>query len=1203
MSNFTIGSNKVNAGNISGIAKYHESEQNFDEQGQAIGSGADDYFSRPEETGQAAKYVGGFNPNLDKYEMGDYEKVMQGYNPRTGEDLLTASRRKLLDADLNNGTAKQTLGFSTTFNLSKSISLLYASGSPEEQAAIEKAAMNANKLVWEYAENNGIITTRTGEKGVNVHAAKMLAMSFLHITSRNLDPQLHIHNEIANYARFTDENGQSRVNTLNAGDIYKRQKELAALFDIILRNNINKELNINPEENFLYADFADKDKGLKVNGITKEACDKYSSRRAEIVKALKETGGIGNADAARNAALNTRQDKKETDISIVKEEWREDLKDEKPEALTEEFKNPTLLAVEAEIFKGGSIFGEPDLDRVAAQLTLAAGNNLEDIKAWKERVINDLGVLNLGDGIYTTEDMLKLESEIVRFAIRGARPSTVFNNFEIPDETVNNALKAAQESKGFKLRDEQVDALQNAVKNNQFSIIQGAAGVGKSVSLEVLNLAIENDNKNTGKNRKIIGLAPSGAAGAELQKSAKIDSGTAHSFLLKYEQAETQEKRKELLTAGDYIVVDEAGMLDTRTLHKLSKVAAETQSKLILVGDAYQLDSVGSASLFANLQDKIDKAEIKQISRQKDPRLAAISQAFFDGKPGSGLNKMIDFIAEPDSRQLLHLNDQEQIRKDIINRFEALLKSGETAAETLLLADKNADVLDLNYKAREIYAEQGYINLDSSVTRSCKLQEGDEYNIELTPGDRILLRQNAKIGDEETQVYNGDRATVVNANKNGELTIKLDRGEQVTLPPDYQAIQYGYALTVHKSQGMTVNNALYLTSETTDRRSAYVAFTRARNGGEFYTDSEQLSALIDNTKDFKAKQTALSAAGLLNVIAQEDIKTPAVFNAKQPGVLEILEQSGPAISSPGNPEPAKPAANQNAPAPLIYQPHPSAQPATPQPPEPPASPNPRPSDPAERDLNHLIHGGFSSGAPAWPLAGYTSKTAGVYRQPPGDQPPEIRGTAGLYHRPAASGHGQKLEIYANPPAAASGKKSAVCVAPSTQEPSPAALVALDKATAAADKITLNLDPAEAPELAKTAEIQAFKHGADFQTAPPDNLKNDLNQMADASLSAAGHLAAFAYNALLEGFELINSTTSAEPSASQINQEAESMAAADNLDPSDVGNLPLNKAARKLKLEAMRKRKQEQQAAAAFKMPKLRPSSTPTTPRKPTGPSR
>lgn len=250
----------------------------------------------------------------------------------------------------------------------------------------------------------------------------------------------------------------------------------------------------------------------------------------------------------------------------------------------------------------------------------------------------------------------------------------------------------------------------------------------------------------------------------------------------------------------------------------------------------------------------------------------------------------------------------------MLNDAAQVHRAGTDWSEILLLADRNSHVNQLNQRVREIRMAHG--ELDESAEKVIQVSNDRGYSrqLALCPGDRIMLRKNAKLG--QTPVFNGDRATVthIECHESGNdeaqfktlVYVRLDRsGTEICWHlSDYDKLDHAYAMTVHKSQGLTVEHAFYLVSETTDRRSAYVAFTRAKTACPFYLSPECESAFANRTNLFKAKMTALDAdPETKRRTLQTPIRTDdTTIRAQQPKIKELLEKSGVYFSYTGTPE-------------------------------------------------------------------------------------------------------------------------------------------------------------------------------------------------------------------------------------------------------------------------------------------------------------
>lgn len=902
MAIFTI--DKFTGGDIGARANYFERGEGRildDEHDHVLSTGGEDYYHMPgndtlltEYLGQGAQAMGlGITP-----QDGDYAALMAGTNPRTGESYVP--KRRL--GELKRGTGLA--GYSTSFNADKTLSLVYASLPREQQIIFELAMMEASRRAFEYAEAQGYFGYRLGAQGVDRYAGKAMAASYLHFTNRNQEPHLHVHVEIPNACLGTD--GQWRP--LDGGELYKRQAELAALWDCYLAHALSRDI----PKLAKYFEVDLERNGLRVAGISRETVLEFSTRRIEILKALDEMGASG-ADSARGAAKRTREGKKERDSDELRAEWREQLSNLHQDLQRGDLSPETRLFAEQLVFRNSSVFGEHALDRAAAQLAILHGGE-PAIPAIKSALIRQLGIVELPQEgrfrEFTTETYRQLEGELQAYSHAAQRPEA---RFTLKPLDVEMAIARIEREKGYPMRDEQRAVVRFCTSGARFQVIQGAAGTGKSVSLSALREAYE------AAGNRVIGLAPSGAAAAELQNSAGIQARTIHSLLMRLENDNPQYREK--LKASDVIICDEAGLADLRTLHKLAGFCEAAGSKLILVGDGRQLEAVGSASSLDMLTEEVGCAELVQIARQKDPADREISQAWFEGPTEQGGPDALDMMK---ARGLLKMPAEGTKDKPLDLMMRDALQAhseGTDWQEILLLADRNQSVRSLNNKVRDHRFEIGELNKAQQVRIPVETGRGDYADLDLVPGDRIMLRKNQKLDGEP--VYNGDRATLTRIEReqtgtddNGEpiydtrITARLDRTKKEVSwnLSDYAAIDHAYAMTVHKSQGLTVDRAFYLVSDSTDRRLTYVAFTRSRYACAFYTanDQDSLDTLARNTEGFKSKRCALDAdkefRALIRTNAEAGLYEDQPIKTQQPSTKDLLEKAGERFEYPTEPK-------------------------------------------------------------------------------------------------------------------------------------------------------------------------------------------------------------------------------------------------------------------------------------------------------------
>jgi hypothetical protein len=150
---------------------------------------------------------------------------------------------------------------------------------------------------------------------------------------------------------------------------------------------------------------------------------------------------------------------------------------------------------------------------------------------------------------------------------------------------------------------------------------------------------------------------------------------------------------------------------------------------------------------------------------------------------------------------------------------------GQPDPSVVMIAARRSDVADLNERARARMHAAGLLRGDELVT-------ADGWVFQ--PGDRVMALRN----DQRAGVVNGTRGRIVTLDtEDGSVTVRTDEGREIELPQDYLDaghLDHGYAITAHKAQGVTVERALILGSETIYREWGYVALSRARHGTRLY---------------------------------------------------------------------------------------------------------------------------------------------------------------------------------------------------------------------------------------------------------------------------------------------------------------------------------------------------------------------------------
>jgi ATP-dependent exoDNAse (exonuclease V) alpha subunit len=248
----------------------------------------------------------------------------------------------------------------------------------------------------------------------------------------------------------------------------------------------------------------------------------------------------------------------------------------------------------------------------------------------------------------------------------------------------------------------------------------------------------------------------------------------------------------------------------------------------VLVGDHRQLQSVDAGGAFKSLGEKLGKAELTHITRQKEEWARDVVRQVVLGDAGSALRAFAD-------RGLLTVaDDRAAAMRDLVGAWRA--GGVGDPGRHLIFAGTNAEAARLN-------------RLCQAERRAAGRLGGIGVPIEndfVFPGDRLLFtRNNRHVG-----VRNGSLGTVVGADPAlYALRVRLDGGDEVLVPlQTYSHVRLGYAVTTHKGQGVTVDHSYVLAGgPMTDRELAYVQLSRSRLSTRVFADraeaGEQLGDL------------------------------------------------------------------------------------------------------------------------------------------------------------------------------------------------------------------------------------------------------------------------------------------------------------------------------------------------------------------------
>ncbi len=468
-----------------------------------------------------------------------------------------------------------------------------------------------------------------------------------------------------------------------------------------------------------------------------------------------------------------------------------------------------------------------------------------------ERIDPETG--EVSNARYSTREMIDLELVMARSAERlhqaqshGVDPRHVERAMERQDNAIRKSSSgpSAASDPSAGLSGEQRHAIEHITGPERIAAVVGFAGAGKSTMLAAAREAWE------AQGYQVHGAALSGKAAEGLEESSGIASRTLASWSYSWDHG------RDLIGRGDVFVIDEAGMVGSRQLARFIGEAEERGAKIVLVGDHEQLQAIGAGAPFRAIAEQIGRVELSGIRRQRHDWQRQASVAFATHKTAEGL------AAYRDHGDIHFAESREEAMAQIVRDYVA--DSEKRADGTrVAMAHRRADVRALNVAIRsEIQNRQRLVRspgLGDGADRGDRGdvgvgKDGGERVFQtnggkraFAAGDRIIFLEN----NRDLGVKNGMLGTVEHVEP-GKIIARLDGrgGDSVSIPTDsYQAIDHGYATTIHKNQGATVDRAFVLASSTMDRHLTYVAMTRHRDSVQLYADIKEFAnagQLIDH---------------------------------------------------------------------------------------------------------------------------------------------------------------------------------------------------------------------------------------------------------------------------------------------------------------------------------------------------------------------
>ena len=753
--------------------------------------------------------------------------LMNGQAPGDGREIRAVG-----------GDGTRVAGIDMSFSPPKDVSALWAASSPEYRERIEAAHKDAVASAMGHLERD-VELVRVREAGeLKWQTAKgVVAAKFMHNASRLTatqekdgvpDPQLHTHVVV-----LTAERHDGKFAAVDSRQVFLSARENGAWYRSVLAQNL-QELGVQIERGT-----GKDERYFEVKGVPKELAEHWSTRTSHIRQAARDFrtqyGREPNARELAELTTGTRGTKSSLAPEKVDNAWRElaaehGLTQERAHRLFNTPQNTRTQDTTVRQTEGPPLgFSHKLIERVTAKSSTVSERELyatayeasagvchpSDAQTLVKDLARSGELIRLQSGKWTTRQLREREQQTLatvkdRISERAA---------PVSDQSLNEAEREVAREIDGPLSQEQQQALQSITGEGGITTLIGQAGTGKGVVLQAATNAWQKDGYT------VLGTAIAGATAERLGADANTDQSlTTDSLLGGVGTGDLN------LDKNTVVVMDEAGMADTKRLSKLVERTGENESKLVLVGDSAQLSPIGAGGLFDHITDCAPNAQLTEVHRAENQWEREAWAQVRDGNATAAL-------AAYQAHDRLHIADtREQATQQMVADWnEQRLEHPE--GRTVMLTDNTNEELDrLNKQAQEYRDLAGELGNDRADLPDAPYQ--------LAAGDHVIFTKSLFQPGSQPRVENGTLGTVKDIQDQNKLTIDTHGAKEREVHVDtseFTDLRLGYAQHVYKAQGLTTNTALALIGGwQTDRERAYVALTRAREQTNIYASRDNL---------------------------------------------------------------------------------------------------------------------------------------------------------------------------------------------------------------------------------------------------------------------------------------------------------------------------------------------------------------------------
>ena len=548
-----------------------------------------------------------------KVDAGEFQRLYNGFAPDESGKLVQRA-----------GNPDRSPGVDMTFSVDKSVSALWALAEPEMRQRIEAMAVAAARAALEDSVLKYCSYTRVSENGVTRPVeADLMGATFVHGTSRENDPQLHVHCTIFNLAR-TREDGKWRAH--HQYPVYSWKKAAGALFRAYMAWELQQGLGVRIEQYGPNSEFT------RIAGMPDDLKAFWSKRRKAIVAMAGELGIPSLGNASRMAGVNklTREGKShDNDPEVRHGRWRDEADSfvEREALIASVTGHEVKIAREsireltdrlddlpAHLAREEAVFRRPDMVEAAANAAaglmgreavgttierLRRNPEIERLEPKKPTAESRAGMVHTE--VYSTRHNLGLEQAVRDMAASMAADS----GHGLRAQAVADKVQILLEQ-GYPLSQEQSLAIRHATaRGGRIAVIEGAAGSGKTTTLRPIT------DLHREHGYEIVPTAVAWRTAVALGDDCDARPYCVDKLLKLAAKGQVEIGRRTL------IVVDEAGMLSTRQAHHILQLSERHGAKVVFAGDTRQQQPVEAGPGLRLIRDVAGSVRVDRIRRQK----------------------------------------------------------------------------------------------------------------------------------------------------------------------------------------------------------------------------------------------------------------------------------------------------------------------------------------------------------------------------------------------------------------------------------------------------------------------------------------------------------------------------------------------------------------------------------------------------------